>query len=85
MLILLIIIGMIYGVGHWQWKECRRRRAFEEDALRDRQQLREVAETAASEAASCAAVIERLGKTKAHRKLRAVRDEPHGVSTWQLD
>lgn len=87
-LYLLIVIGMIYGIGCWLYYECRRRRAYEADAIKDRQQIRAVAESAASEAASCAAVIDKLDTPRPRqtgRRLQAVRDERSGVSTWNWE
>ncbi|MGB3443831.1 MAG: hypothetical protein WBA97_34270 [Actinophytocola sp.] len=79
MLYLLIGFGMIYGLGHWHWSECRRRRDFELDAWQDRREIRQVAEAAASDAAACAAVIDRINKpAKSRRHLRAVRDDKRG-------
>lgn len=76
---LLIAFVLIYGIGHWHWKECRRHRAEE-------QRIREVAEAAASDAASCAAVIDKLGNHLAKRRhLYSVRDEKLGVSVWKLE
>ncbi len=76
MLSLLIIIIMIYAVGHWHYRECQRRRIWEDEAVQDRWEIREVAEVAASEAASCAAVIDKIGTTEPqpNRRLWAVRD-----------
>lgn len=85
MLCLLIVLFMIVGMGRWQWNECRRRRRFEQSALRDRDEIREVAESAASEAASCAAVIDRIGAPQPRRKLHVVRDSTTGVSTWNWE
>jgi hypothetical protein len=85
MLCVVITILMIYAVGHWQWKECRRRRQFEADAVRDRQEIREVAEAAASDAASCAAVIDKLGNPPKRRHMHAVRDDNLGVSVWKWE
>lgn len=58
-----VLAGTIFVIGHWQYRECRRRRAFERAAMIDRQAIRDVAERAASESASCAAVIDRFPHT----------------------
>jgi hypothetical protein len=86
MFCVVITMLMVYGVGHWQWKECRRRKAFEADAIRDRQELREKADAAASDAAACAAVIDRMeNHHPQRRRLHAVRNEQTGVSTWTME
>lgn len=71
---LLIITGMIYTIGRWQHRECRRRRAVERAATRDRAKIRGIAEQAASEAASCAAVIDRIPLTQ-ERRLHLTTDQ----------
>lgn len=87
MTVFLVIFVMIYALGHWHWKECRRHRRAEaaaeldrEVATADRAEIREVAEAAEAEAAACAAVIDRIGRPR--RRLHAVRDNKTGVSTW---
>lgn len=71
---LLIMIGMIYAILHWHIREYRRRRAFERQVLRDRKQVREVAERAASEAAACTALLNRLSIID-ERHLRLAPDQ----------
>lgn len=87
MLCTVIFIGMIYAIGHWHYSECLRRRAWELHADVDRQDIRDVAEGAASEAASCAAVIDKIGTPAAprRRQLHAVHDQRSGVATWHWE
>ena len=88
MLSILIILGMIYGMGHLLWKLWQRQDATDQrQAATDRKhdQTREVAEAAASDAAACAAVIDRIEAPRPRPRLRAVRDERRGVSTWDWE
>lgn len=90
MIATLTIMVMIYAIGHWLYRECARRRAWELKADNDRQEIRDVAETAANEAASCAAVIDKLGTgseppPQKRSRLRAVHDDRTGVSTWNWE
>lgn len=82
MFCLLVAFIMIYGLGHWIWKVHQRLRTKEEEAAQEHAELRKVAETAASDAASCVAVIDKFGTPPKRRHMRAVRDENTGVSTW---
>lgn len=81
MLCLLIVFGMIYGLGHWIWKICQRQAADDQE----RGEIRDIAETAASDAASCAAVIDKLDILPQRRRLRVVTDKTRGVSTWNWE
>lgn len=80
MVCVLVLFGMIYGIGHLVWKLWQRQDAAE----RDHDQTREVAEAAASDAAACAAVIDRLERPR-RRRLHAVQDKTRGVSTWTME
>jgi hypothetical protein len=73
-------------MGHWQWKEAKRRRVSELDAELDRREIRKVAEDAASDAAACAAVIDRFAPApkpplriaRAYRSGVRSKECPHG-------
>lgn len=84
---LLIAFGMIYGLGHWIWRLHHTIVTKSSDAAREHDELRRVAEAAASDAASCAAVIDKLDvlPQPRRRRLQVVRDEARGVSNWNWE
>lgn len=78
----LIIAGLIFAMGCWQRHECQLRRRAERHATLERTKIRELAERAASDAESCAALIARIDITPQPRpRLHAVRDDHTGQSS----
>lgn len=85
----LITTGTTCAMGYWLYSEHRSRLASERDAARDRAETRRMVETAARDAASCVAVIDRLSVGDAspspRRRLHVIRDDRNGVSRWQWE
>lgn len=85
MITVLIIMLLIFAIGSYLRFEHRRRRESELDAARERQEIRHLAQDAMSSAASCAAVIDKMGPIGHKRPtLHAVR-ETTGRTTWQWE
>jgi hypothetical protein len=85
-LIPVINFVLIAAIGSWLYRECRRRRRKDTWDAQDRTEVRTVAETAASDAASCAAIIDRLETNgQPRRRLHAVHDERSGKSSWHWE
>lgn len=88
---LAITTAMTCGMSGWLYREHRSRRASEQDAALDRAEIRLLAETTASDVASCVAVIDRLGAMPTttmlppRRRLYAIRDDKTGISQWQWE
>lgn len=71
--------GLIVTIGFWLYWDRRHDR-------KDRKETRAVADRAASEAKSCADVLDRLGPNGHKRRtLHAVRDENTGRSSWHFE
>lgn len=75
---------LICVLGSWLYWERRRRRMVEDGYTQDIDELHVVADKAASEAASCATVLDRYGACNhaSRRRLHAVRNERTGTSSW---
>lgn len=76
---------MIALLFAWLRRERRRRRKAEGRCTRDRTELRAVAEDATNEATTCRAVLERLraDDLEPRTRLRAVRDDRNGRTSWE--
>lgn len=85
MFCLVIILLMIFGIGRWVWAIHNRLHTKEDEAALEHAEIRKAVESAASDAASCAAVIDKIGIPPPRRKLHAVRDEVTKVSTWHWE
>lgn len=71
--------GLIFTIGFWLYWERRHNR-------RDRKETRAVADQAASDAKSCADVLDRLEPTgRKRRALHVVRDENTGLHSWHFE
>lgn len=76
---------MIGAIGWALYRESERRKAADVAAAQDRRDIRRVAEGAASDAASCVAVVDRIDNLPRRPRLRAVRDDATRVSTWHWE
>lgn len=77
---------LICVIGSWLCWDRRRNRRAAAQSTEDRQVTRAMADRAAKEAATCTAVIDRLG-TNGHtrRRLHVVHDKDTGRSSWHWE